>query len=103
WSAELGTSAAELSVRAATLDFEASGLSSPLILSAQGDSLLVTNRSSHTIARALLIYSHPGGVGVTALAALAPGERALTLLGPKEHPSDVLLELARQQLADFFA
>jgi len=98
-----GRGLADLSVPAATLDFEASGLSSPLVLSAQGGSLLVTNRSSHAIARALLIYSHSGGVGVTELASLAPGERALTLLGPKEHPADVLLQLARQQLADFFA
>ncbi len=47
----------------ATLDFEASGLSSPLLLTVEDGSLTVTNRSSHAIARALLIYSHPGGGG----------------------------------------
>jgi hypothetical protein len=97
------TGLADLSVPVATLDFETNGLSSPLVLSSDGDSLLVTNRSAHVIARALLIYSHPGGVGVTALQALDPGERRVTVLGPKEHPPDTLLELAREQLTDFFA
>ncbi|HEY3253711.1 MAG TPA: hypothetical protein VGJ91_07170, partial [Polyangiaceae bacterium] len=93
----------DLRVPAATLDFETRGLSSPLVLSVDGDSLLVTNRSSYAIPRALLIYSHSGGVGVTALEALAPGEQRVTVLGPKEHPPDVLLELAREQLTDFFS
>lgn len=98
-----GAGASELSAPVATLDFQASGLSSPLLLSSQGSSLLVTNRSSYAIPRALLIYSHPGGVGVTALEALDPGEQRVTVLGPKEHPADALLELARGQLTDFFA
>jgi hypothetical protein len=93
----------ELAVPAATLAFEASGLSSPLLLSVEDDVLLVTNRSSHAVARALLIYSHPGGIGVTVLDALGPGERTVTILGPKEHPAATLLELARGQLTDFFA
>ena|GEM_PF-1313432 len=97
------TRTSELGVPAATLDFQASGLSSPLLLTAQGESLLVTNRSSHSIARGLLIYSHPGGVAVTAIDALGPGERAVTVLGPKEHPAGVLLERARGQLTEFFA
>jgi hypothetical protein len=95
--------ATDLSAPVATLDFETSGLSSPLLLSTEGDSLLVTNRSAHAIARALLIYSHPGGVGVTALEALSPGERRITVLGPKEHPAGTLLELAREQLTSFFS
>ena len=97
------TQPTEASAPVATLDFQTSGLSSPLLLSAQGDSLLVTNRSARAIARALLIYSHPGGVGVTVIEALNPGERRVTVLGPKEHPPDTLLELAREQLTDFFA
>jgi hypothetical protein len=96
------TGLADLSVPVATLDFETNGLSSPLLLSTEGDSLLVTNRSTHGIARALLVYSHPGGVGVTVLEALEPGEHRVTVLGPKEHPPETLLELARQQLTDFF-
>jgi len=95
--------ASEPSAPVATLDFQGNGLSAPLLLSAEGDSLLVTNRSSAVIARALLIYSHPGGVGVTALEALDPGEQRVTVLGPKEHPAATLLELARGQLTDFFA
>ena len=94
---------AALSAPAATLDFASNGLSSPLVLSTEGGSLLVTNRSPQAIARALLIYSHSGGVGVTTLEALAPGERRVTVLGPKEHPPDTLLELAREQLTDFFS
>jgi hypothetical protein len=92
-----------LSAPAATLDFATSGLSSPLLLSTEGGDLLVTNRSTHAIPRALLIYSHSGGVGVTTLEALNPGERRVTVLGPKEHPAGVLLELARERLTDFFS
>ena len=98
-----GTRSTELRVPVATLDFEATGLGSPLILSVEGDSLMVTNRSEGTVDRALLIYSHPGGVGVTLIAALEPGERRVTVLGPKEHPPDTLLELARAQLTDFLS
>jgi len=93
----------ELTAPVATLDFEAAGLSSPLILSVARDSLVVTNRSSHSVARALLIYSHPGGVGVTFVAALDPGEQRVTVLGPKELPPEALLELARAQLTEFFS
>jgi len=95
--------ASELSIPVATLDFETSGLSSPLVLSAEGDTLFVTNRSSYAVARALLIYSHPGGIGVTAVEALGPAERRVTVLGPKEQPPSALLELARAQLTDFFS
>jgi hypothetical protein len=93
----------ELSVPVATLDFEASGLSSPLLLTVENGSLTVTNRSSHVIARALLIYSHPGGVGVTVIGTLNPGERTITLLGPKENPPETLLARARTQLTEFLA
>lgn len=96
-------SGTDLSVPAATLDFEARGLSSPLVLSTDGGSLLVTNRSTHAVTRALLVYSHPGGVAVTAIDALAPGEARVALLGPKERPAGELLERARGQLAEFFA
>jgi hypothetical protein len=91
------------SVPVATLGFETTGFSSPLVLRVESDSLTVTNRSAYAIPRALLIYSHPGGVGVTALQLLNPGERRVTVLGPKEHPPDELLDLAREQLTDFFA
>jgi len=97
------TRATDLHVPVATLDFEASGLSSPLLLTVEDGALTVTNRSSHAIARALLIYSHPGGVGVTAIGTLDPGERTVTILGPKEHPPETLLALARSQLTEFFA
>lgn len=93
----------DLSVPAATLDFEARGLSSPLVLTVDNGSLQVTNRSSHAVARALLVYSHSGGVGVTAIGTLDPGERIITILGPKEHPPETLLALARTQLTEFFA
>ena len=98
-----GTRTTELRVPVATLDFEATGLGSPLILSVEGNSLMVTNRSAAAVDRALLIYSHPGGVGVTLIAALEPGERRVTVLGPKEHPPDTLLELARGQLTEFLS
>ena len=97
------TRATDLRVPVATLDFEASGLSSPLLLTVENGSLTVTNRSSHAIARALLIYSHPGGVGVTAIGTLNPGERTVTILGPKENPPETLLARARTQLTEFFA
>ena len=87
----------------ATLDFEILGRRSPLLLSGKLDNLTVTNRSDRTIARGLLIYCHPGGVGVTAIDQLGPGDHALTALGPKEHPQDVLLDIAQADLSAFFA
>ena len=87
----------------ATLDFEVRGATSPLVLSTDGTVLTVSNRSSQTIERALLIYSHPGGVGVTDVSALGPGASRITTLGPKERPPEELLELARTELRDFFA
>lgn len=90
------------SVPVATLDFEMRGPQSPLVLTADGDALVVVNRSDQVIEQALLVYSHPGGVAVTVVGALGPGERKVTVLGPKEHPPDVLLELARDQLGSFF-
>ncbi len=97
--------ATEVAPRAAvaTLDFEARGGSSPLVLSTDGAELTVSNRSREGIERALLVYSHPGGVGVTAVSKLGPGESRITFLGPKEHPPGVLLDLARAELRDFFA
>jgi hypothetical protein len=92
------------SAAAATLDFEVRGAPSPLVLTlTETDELLVTNRSGHAIERALLIYSHPGGVAVTALGALGPGASRITTLGPKERPPEQLLELAQGALGDFFA
>jgi hypothetical protein len=87
----------------ATLDFAVNGASSPLVLSTDGITLTVSNRSTQIIERALLIYSHSGGVGVTAVSSLGPGASSITTLGPKEHPPGVLLDLARAQLRDFFA
>jgi hypothetical protein len=90
------------SAAVATLDFEVRGRPSPLVLSGDVDDLRVTNRSGSTVARALLIYSHPGGVGVRAVTELGPGASAVTVLGPKEHPPAQLLEMARGVLRDFF-
>jgi hypothetical protein len=95
---------ANASAAVATLDFEVRGTPSPLVLTlTDTEQLLVTNQSGQAIDRALLIYSHAGGVAVTALSALGPGASSITTLGPKEHPPEQLLELARGALADFFA
>jgi len=92
---------------AATLDYERLGLPSPLVLGAQDDSgterLLVTNRSDKTIPKALLVYSHDGGVGVRLVQELGPGMSAVTTTGPKEHLPEVLLEEARDTLVAFFS
>jgi hypothetical protein len=90
------------SAAVATLDFEVRGRPSPLVLTGDVDDLVVTNQSGFVIERALLIYSHPGGVGVTLVSELGPGASAVTGLGPKEHPPERLLELAREDLRDFF-
>lgn len=87
----------------ATLGFELRGQSSPLILSLESSTLTLTNQSNRTIERALLIYSHPGGIGVTAVNALGPGASSVTTLGPKEHPPETLLAMARADLRAFFA
>ncbi len=95
---------AEASAAAATLDFEVRGTPSPLVLTlTDTEQLLVTNQSGQAIERALLIYSHAGGVAVTVVSALGPGASSITTLGPKERPPEQLLELARGALADFFA
>jgi len=94
----------EASAAVATLDFEVRGAPSPLVLTLTNtEQLLVTNRSGQAIERALLIYSHPGGVAVTVVGALGPGASSITTLGPKEQPPEELLDLARATLADFFA
>ena len=91
-----------LSAPVATLDFEMRGPQSPLVLTAEGADLMVLNRSDQLIEQVLLVYSHPGGVAVTVVGALGPGQRTVTVLGPKEHPPDVLLEMARDRLGSFF-
>ncbi len=94
----------DLSASVASLDFEVRGAPSPLVLTLNdADELVVTNQSGQAIARALLIYSHTGGVAVTVVQALGPGASSITTLGPKERPPEALLELGRAALADFFA
>ncbi len=90
------------SAAVATLDFEVRAMPSPLVLTGDVDDLVVTNRSGGVIERALLIYSHPGGVGVTLVSELGPGASSVTGLGPKEHPRERLLALAREDLREFF-
>jgi hypothetical protein len=88
----------------ATFDFDVQGAPSPLLLTLTStDELLVTNQSGHAIERALLIYSHAGGVAVTAVDTLGPGASRITTLGPKEQPPEQLLARARTALAAFFA
>lgn len=95
---------ADTSAAVATLDFEVRGAPSPLMLTLTNtEQLLVTNQSGQAIERALLIYSHPGGVAVTVVGALGPGDSSITTLGPKEQPPEELLDLARATLAEFFA
>ena len=89
---------------AATLDYELRGARSPLVLTLNdADELVVTNQSGVTVQRALLVYSHPGGVAVTAIDALGPGASRITTLGPKERPPEELLDRARANLAEFFS
>jgi hypothetical protein len=87
----------------AALDFEVRGSPSPLVLSTDLGVLTVRNQSNSPIERALLIYSHPGGVGLTEITDLRPGASSVTVLGPKEHPPETLLEMARDDLRAFFA
>lgn len=90
------------SAAVAALDFEVLGSPSPLVLSTDLGVLTVRNQSNSPIDRALLIYSHPGGVGVTEITDLRPGASSVTMLGPKEHPPETLLEMARDHLRAFF-
>lgn len=98
---------------AATFDYERLGLRSPLVVSmeepssadipVENQTLLVTNRSLQPVARALLIYSHAGGIGVREVGNVAPGRAEMTATGPKEGPATELLDKARGELTDFFA
>jgi hypothetical protein len=58
---------------AATLDYELLGQMAPLVLSAEGEDILVANRSTQTIAKTLLVYVHAGGIGIRVVDSLAPG------------------------------
>lgn len=91
------------SAAVAALDFEVRGFPAPLVLSVEQGELTVHNQSRGRIDRALLVYSHPGGVGVTEIRDLGPGASSVTTLGPKEHPPETLLEMARDDLRAFFS
>lgn len=89
---------------AATLDYERLGLKSPVVLTSDADDqIFVTNRSTQAIAKALLIHSHLGGIGISAVVNLGPGMRQVTTPGPKEGPPAFLLDKARGELQAFFA
>jgi hypothetical protein len=99
-----GPGSDDVGAPAATLGYELRGAPAPLVLTLnEADELVVTNQSGLTVDRALLVYSHPGGVAVTAIDALGPGASRITTLGPKERPPEQLLERARGMLAEFFA
>ena len=98
-----GQDASTLLAGAATLDYESLTARAPLLLGSDGLDMIVTNRSERAISNALLIYSHPGGIGIRAIPALAPGEQRVTTTGPKEGTADQQLVQARQALSDFFA
>lgn len=88
---------------AALLNASASGVFAPLELGSEGTDVVIKNPSDRVISRALLIYSHSGGVGVREVLDLGPGERRVTTLGPKERPPMELLERGRDELTAFFA
>jgi hypothetical protein len=104
WQAFEGLSVTEpgsTAAPAATLDYEMVGLSSPLVLGSDGRSIVITNRSQLSIAKALLIYAHENGVGISVVADLGPGMRRETTLGPKERNPEELLRLGRIELESF--
>jgi hypothetical protein len=98
----VGATASNDAAPAATLDYELLGLSSPVVLTAEGDDIVITNRSDQPIAKVMLVYSHADGVGITVVADLGPGMRRETMTGPKEHDAEELLQHARGQLEEFF-
>ncbi len=101
WRAFAGRSVSD--APAATVDYERLGLQSPVVLTSEGDDLItVTNRSSQAIPKALLVYSHSGGIGISAVTELGPGMRKVTTPGPKEGPPTLLLDKARGELEAFF-
>ena len=99
----IGAAGSDESAPAATLDYEVLGLQSPLVLTSEGEDIIITNRSEQAIAKVLLVYSHPDGVGVREVLDLGPGMQRVTTTGPKEHNAEVLLQRARAQLAAFFS
>jgi hypothetical protein len=88
---------------AATLDYEALGLRSPLTLTMNGERVIVTNHSQQAIHGALLIYDHADGVGVELVDDLDPGGWEDTATGPKEHNPERLLLEARERLEAFMS
>lgn len=89
---------------AATLDHERFDFESPVVLTSDGsDEIQVTNRSTQAINRALLVYSHSGGIGISSVTELGPGMRKVTTPGPKEGSPTYLLDKARGELEAFFS
>ncbi len=98
----IGAAASDDAAPAATLDYELLGLASPVVLTAEGDDIVITNRSQQPIAKVMLVYSHADGVGISVVADLGPGMRRETTTGPKEHNAEELLRRARVELEQFF-
>ncbi|MEO6603535.1 MAG: hypothetical protein ABIQ16_26870, partial [Polyangiaceae bacterium] len=98
-----GSAQPALTASAATLDYDTLGMSAPLVLASSGEDMIVTNRSDAVIWNALLIYSHPGGIGIRVVPELVPGQQLVTTTGPKEGPRSQQLDEARQQMTEFFA
>lgn len=99
----VGADEADEGAPAATLDYETLGLQSPLVLTSDGEDIIVTNRSQQAIESALLVYSHAGGIGVRVVGDLGPGMQRVTTTGPKEATAAELLDKARLQLEAFFS
>jgi hypothetical protein len=97
-----GAAPPALAASAASLDYDALGVSAPLVLASDGEQMIVTNRSDALISNSLLIYAHPGGVGIRVVSELHPGQQVVTTTGPKEGPISGQLDEARQELSAFF-
>jgi hypothetical protein len=87
---------------AATLDLRVSGYVAPLVVTTDGTTVAITNRSEQAFDRLLLVYSHEGGIGVRVVENLPALETVSEQLGPKEGPGYLQLQVAQERLEELF-
>lgn len=87
---------------AATLDLRMGAYSAPLVVTTDGVDVTIKNRSAQAFERMLLVYSHEGGIGVRVIDDLPELATVSVLLGPKEGPNYLQLQVAQERLTELF-
>jgi hypothetical protein len=87
----------------ATLSMAIQGAAPSFALENDGETVFVDNNTQQAFGKLLLVKSHDGGIGITVLNSVKPGDHIETLFGPKEGNTVLQLTEARNTLRAFFA